>query len=240
MTRRDTFPSSIRPSRLAIESPAWPARVVLAAAAITAGTFLVLPWLERFSRPAASRRLLTGVEPARLPPPPPPLPLPEPPEPQAAAARPPVPRLAEAKPPPVPLSAALRLSLPGSGPADVNVDVGALLSRMGSPLEVGASKLVFEIGDVDAPPQPLVQMLPMYPPRARMLGLEGAVVLEFVVTAEGRPTSVKVVSFHPGDVFVGAAVEAVQRWRFKPGAREGRPVPVRVIQKITFKMEGSG
>ena len=36
---------------------------------------------------------------------------------------------------------------------------------------------------------------------------------------------------------MNAAVRAVKRWRFRPGTRNGAPVPVRVRQKITFRLE---
>ena len=38
-------------------------------------------------------------------------------------------------------------------------------------------------------------------------------------------------------VFDGAAVEAVEAWRFEPGRHEGTPVAVRVRQTLVFDLE---
>jgi len=104
-------------------------------------------------------------------------------------------------------------------------------------LEKPLQDMVFQLAELDQPPTPLVRLPPVYPPQARMRRTEGVVMLEFVVDAAGRTRDIEVVLSQPGDVFTRAAVRAATRWRFQPGKKDGQPVPVRVKQKVTFRLE---
>ena len=69
-----------------------------------------------------------------------------------------------------------------------------------------------------------------------MYGASGAVWMSFVVRADGTPddTTFHAMLFdHPA--FADAAFDALRRERFKPGTVNGRPVAVRVSQKVLFK-----
>jgi len=62
---------------------------------------------------------------------------------------------------------------------------------------------------------------PEYPERARAQGIQGSVVLDTVVAQDG---SVKTVSRVSGDpILAAAAIDAVERWRFQPFFRNGKP-----------------
>lgn len=78
----------------------------------------------------------------------------------------------------------------------------------------------------DGPAERIAFVPPVYPAKAKRPGVKGQVTLAIVVRADGsvanRP---RVVAAHPaGRGFEEAAVDAVQRWRFKPAIRGGRPV----------------
>ena len=62
------------------------------------------------------------------------------------------------------------------------------------------------------------KVLPDYPPIARQLSLQGKVKIETTVAADGHVTNTKVVGGNP--VLASAAVDAVKKWRFEPGAKE--------------------
>lgn len=96
---------------------------------------------------------------------------------------------------------------------------------------------VFSLAEVDTPPRPVMQPPPLYPAAARQAGIEGAVEMTFVVTVEGRVENVRVVTSQPGSVFVAAAREAVERWRFEPAHRQGKPVAVRVRVPLEFRLD---
>jgi protein TonB len=75
-----------------------------------------------------------------------------------------------------------------------------------------------------------------YPAQARRMGIEGKVFVEFVVDKDGTLTEVKTVK----GIGAGCDEEAVRviqsapKW--KPGKQRGRPVKVRMILPIIFKL----
>ena len=93
-------------------------------------------------------------------------------------------------------------------------------------------KGAFAIGEVDSPPIPVVRIPPVYPVAARMEGIEGWVVVRFVVDENGRVTDVQVVKSKPKGIFESAVVKCVSQWRFKPATLEGVKVRTLVQTKI--------
>ena len=67
----------------------------------------------------------------------------------------------------------------------------------------------------------------------------GQVIVDFTVDKEGMVRDARVVmSTNPK--FEKPALDAIRKWRFKPGVKNGRHVNVRVRQPITFIFEESG
>ena len=84
---------------------------------------------------------------------------------------------------------------------------------------------------------PIVQVAPQYPRRAQQRGLEGWVTLEFVVTRQGTVRDPVVIE-SSSSIFERAALEAVQRFRYRPRVIDGEPVDVPGVQfRITFELE---
>ncbi|MBN2254453.1 MAG: energy transducer TonB [Deltaproteobacteria bacterium] len=81
---------------------------------------------------------------------------------------------------------------------------------------------------------------PAYPAIARRRGYEGTVILSVQVDADGLVggVSVKVSSGHA--ILDRAAVDAVKRWIFRPGARWGFPVPMTVDVPVRFMLKENG
>lgn len=97
---------------------------------------------------------------------------------------------------------------------------------------------VFTAMSVDSPVEPVFQPVPVYPPVLRTAGLEGRVVVRFVVDTLGRvePGSFEVVeTTHAG--FVTSAEAAVAGSRFRAAKVRGRPVRQLVTQAVTFRIE---
>jgi TonB family protein len=87
----------------------------------------------------------------------------------------------------------------------------------------------------DSYPVAIHRVPPMYPFKARQYGVTGEVLLHLIVGADGVPTKVKAVhSTHR--LFADAAVEAVGKWRFKPGKANGKPVASSMVQPMTFSL----
>jgi TonB family protein len=75
-----------------------------------------------------------------------------------------------------------------------------------------------------------------YPGDALRKNIEGWVDLSYVVTAEGKVTTVKVLGSSPQGVFEAAATKALLRVRYKPPAQGGKASAVSTKLRIAFHM----
>jgi len=76
---------------------------------------------------------------------------------------------------------------------------------------------------------------PLYDDDAHAAKYQGTIELSVVVTPEGRSDSILVLKGAPF-LLNKQAVEAVQKWKFKPAEKNGKPVRVRVPIEITFRV----
>jgi TonB family protein len=74
---------------------------------------------------------------------------------------------------------------------------------------------------------------PVYPAQARLLRLEGTVILAAMVMEDGTVRDIKVVEGSP--VLAQAAVDAVKSWRYKPYELDGKAVKNETRITIEFK-----
>ena len=78
---------------------------------------------------------------------------------------------------------------------------------------------------------------PAYPQGAREQRIEGWVVVEYTVDANGDVHSPRVVEASPPAVFDQAALDAVAQWRYTPRYVKGEPrETVGVRSTVTFKL----
>lgn len=203
-------------------------RIWAGAAGLTLAVFLVLPLTQMASSRVQRLRFLTAVQtvaldsqpPSDAPPPPPP-PEPEPTE-------PPPPTLAEASP-----NMSLNLSLeiiPGAGGAWS----GTLLGMWDS-VQAAATVDTFQAEDLERPPEVISAVPPVYPAALRRAGVEGRVVLLVVVDEQGRVEEARVERSSRPE-FEAPALEAVRKWRFRPGMKDGQPVRTFLRQPIRFSV----
>jgi TonB family protein len=78
---------------------------------------------------------------------------------------------------------------------------------------------------------------PDYTREANEARIQGTVVLECVVWSDGSVSQVRVLQ--SVDTTYGLddqAVKAAKQWRFKPGTKDGKPVPVEVTLELTFSL----
>lgn len=75
-----------------------------------------------------------------------------------------------------------------------------------------------------------------YPEEARKLGLEGQVVLRLTVDATGKVAKAVVVK-GAGNGFDEAALDAVKRFKFKPGTEGDEPVATEITYTYTFLLD---
>jgi TonB family protein len=85
------------------------------------------------------------------------------------------------------------------------------------------------------PPVPIYSPEPDYSPEASKAKFQGTVRMSLVVDESGQPTNIKVI--RPlGLGLDQKAIEAVQKWRFKPGMKDGQPVAVQASVEVNFRL----
>jgi TonB family protein len=93
----------------------------------------------------------------------------------------------------------------------------------------------YSVGGGVSAPIPIYQPEPAYSEEARKAKYQGTVVLWIIVDTKGDVTDTRVV--RPlGLGLDEKALETVRTWKFKPGMRNGVPVPVRCIVEVTFRL----
>lgn len=106
-----------------------------------------------------------------------------------------------------------------------NINRGASLRQ-----SIGA---IFNLTDLDRAPEPLVRPPPLFPAQFRGEIIEVTVRVQFIVDSTGQVVSARVIeSTHTG--FNTAATQGVERWRFRPGIKNGRRVNTRMEVPIIF------
>jgi len=76
---------------------------------------------------------------------------------------------------------------------------------------------------------------PEYTQEASEARLQGTVFLATIIGIDGIPSEIKVVK-GLGKGLDEKAVECLQKWRFKPGTRDGEPIPVKATVEINFRL----
>src|SRR5262249_34003196 len=80
----------------------------------------------------------------------------------------------------------------------------------------------------------LRQTEPVYPPLAKQARVQGAVILEIVIGADGSVKETHVISGHP--LLEQAAVDAVQTWAYKPTVLNGQPSETVTTVTVNFAL----
>lgn len=94
---------------------------------------------------------------------------------------------------------------------------------------------VYRPGGSVTVPRVLTQVRPSYTSEALAGRIQGPVVLELVVRADGHPADIRVLrSLDPG--LDAQAIVAASQWRFDPGRLAGRPVDVQVVIVMDFSI----
>jgi TonB family protein len=100
------------------------------------------------------------------------------------------------------------------------------VSTRGTPAapSAGAPKQI-RIGGAVEEANLIRKVQPIYPAAAKAAGIQGTVLFEMVISKEGEPLDIRVVS-SPDDDLTQSALEAVRQWRYKPTLLNGNPVEI--------------
>ena len=90
------------------------------------------------------------------------------------------------------------------------------------------------VGPGITPPRIKLKVDPQYSPLARAEHVQGTVVFSMVVNEHGIPQDIRVIS-PLGFGLDEKAEEAIQKWRFFPGMKDGKPVPIVSQVQVNFR-----
>jgi TonB family protein len=98
-------------------------------------------------------------------------------------------------------------------------------SAPATPLAVGGdvkqAKLIFSVS-------------PVYPPLAKNQHVSGSVMVDALIDANGRVTTMKVVS--GPTLLQQAAMDALKQWKYQPASLDGKPVAMHLTVTIQFRL----
>jgi TonB family protein len=100
-----------------------------------------------------------------------------------------------------------------------------------------AQSVVYRPGDGVSLPVVVKEVKPGYTAAAMQKKIQGSVWLECVVGTTGDITDVKITKSLDSEFGLDqAALDAARKWQFKPGRKDGKPVPVRITLELTFTL----
>lgn len=94
---------------------------------------------------------------------------------------------------------------------------------------------VYKIGGGVSQPTLLFKIEPEYSEEARKAKFQGTVVLQVVVDEKGNPKELKVMRAL-GLGLDQKAIEAVEKWKFRPGLKDGHPVATYATIEVNFRL----
>lgn len=79
-------------------------------------------------------------------------------------------------------------------------------------------------------------VVPAYPEAAHIAHISGTVVLQAIIGKDGKIRDLKAIA--GPEALQGAAIQAVQQWRYRPYLLNGQPVEVQTTINVIFRLPG--
>lgn len=115
------------------------------------------------------------------------------------------------------------------------IDLACGPSQTVTTVGAAASPPPFRVGGGVSPPRIMYKVEPEYSEEARKAKYQGTVLLYLEVDPYGNPRNLRTLRML-GLGLDKKALEAVRRWRFTPGMKDGRPVTVAATIEVNFKL----
>ena len=94
---------------------------------------------------------------------------------------------------------------------------------------------LFDVADLEKKPELISSIPPQYPAELRKAKVEGAVTIVFVLGEDGRVEEPRIENSSRPE-FEKPALDAVRRWKFKPGMKDGEAVRTYMRLPIRFRV----
>lgn len=197
------------------------------AAGLTAVIFCIIPFSHVVNKPGRTFEIVKASA-VDLPPPaeeqapPPPAEVEKPPE------APPEPQLTEA-PQQIPITADLEVAVGSGGALAGFGEIRSLTTVQAIQDET------FDVSELEKRPAAVSQIAPAYPAELRKARIEGSVTLVFVLDENGRVEEPRVENSSRPE-FEKPALDAIRKWRFRPGMKDGQAVRTYIRIPMRFRV----
>jgi protein TonB len=222
-------------------SQAWyTVPVSILAHIILFGSIIIIPLMATDVLPTPPTMMaFVGTPP---PPPPPPPPAPAAPQPKvaptpvtnpnAAPVEAPKEIVPETPPPTVGVSEGVPGGVEGGVPGG---SLGGVVGGLPTAPPPPPPAAPVRVGGNIKPPTKTKEVRPIYPPIAQSARVQGVVIIEATIGADGRVKDAKVLRSIP--LLDQAATDAVKQWVFTPTLLNGVPVPVIMTVTVNFTLQ---
>jgi len=144
--------------------------------------------------------------------------------------------LKEDAPPPTQMAGVAGMSGMGSGSGVPGGVMGGIGNAPTPVVKVAAPKGPQRVSSGVVAGNKLSGSNPVYPPIARAAHVSGAVVLHAIISKEGTIKNLTAIS--GPEMLRGAALSAVENWRYKPYILNGEPTEVETTVTVNFNFGG--
>ncbi len=120
-------------------------------------------------------------------------------------------------------------------PEGLAINKGAITIPQGQVGGLGSLGDIFDISKLDKKPEPKYQGKPVYPFEMRRAGIAGDVLVDFIVNAAGDVVNAYAAKSSQRE-FEASAVQAVSKWKFRPGQKGGKAVNTHMQVPIVFTL----
>ena len=98
------------------------------------------------------------------------------------------------------------------------------------------SARIYKVAQLQTPPKVVSKVEPGYTDHARSAKIEGPVVLSLMIDAQGRAHKIRVTrSLDKG--LDQQAIDAIEKWHFAPGIKDGKPVRAAATIEVNFRLQ---
>lgn len=122
-----------------------------------------------------------------------------------------------------------------AGAAKEKADAAAAAEKAEAAAREQAKKEAVRVGGKIRPPTKTKDVTPVYPEAARSAKVQGVVIVEATIGANGKVADARVLRSVPH--LDEAALAAVKQWEFSPTLLNGKPVPVVMTVTVNFKLK---
>jgi len=237
---RELFGEVVNPTTKVGSRSWYTVPVSILAHIILFGAVIIIPLMATDVLPTPPTMMAFVGTPPPPPPPPPPAPAAAQPKvapqpvanPDAAPVEAPKEIVPEAPPPSIGIAEGVPGGVEGGVPGGV---VGGVVGGLPQAPPPPPPAAPVRVGGNIKPPTKTHDVRPVYPPIAQSARVQGVVIIEATIGADGRVKDTKVLRSIP--LLDQSAVDAVKQWRFTPTLLNGVPVPVIMTVTVNFTLQ---